>query len=477
VRHIHRLTLETVLNQLREATKSGRAPTAEWGSAGTRDHTVQFYESDAYLVQSLRRFFGPALRDGETAIVVASEPHRRELSRILTTDGIDVEELTRSGRYVSHDAGTLLGAFMRDGMPDRERFASVIGDIVAPAFAAGTRVRIYGEMVSILWSRGRTDATLRLEELWTDLQERYPFALCCGYPMSNFSGRAMEMSFAEVCSHHSHVHPAESYSSAGNDDERLRSIACMQQRIASLEREARDAERMRNDFLVAVSHDLRTPLSVILGYAQMLRRRLGVRAGEDRRTNDGLQSIERRARMMASVVEELADATRRENGRAIVLHREMVDLSALVEEIAAEQDGASPLHRVVASVDKHAIVGYWDPVRLGRAIVNLIGNAVKYSPAGGEIHVTLRREGEGAVLSIRDTGIGIPADDLPNIFDRFYRGANALEKTAGTGIGLSATRQIIERHGGTIAVESTEGRGSTFVVRLPIAIPSISAQS
>lgn len=465
------------MNQLREAIKSSRAPSAEWESAGARDHTVQFYESDAYLVQSLRHFFGPALRNGGTAVVVATEVHRRELSRVLEADGIDVEALTVAGRYVAHDAATLLGAVMRDGMPDSGLFTPVIGDIVARAAAAGTPVRVYGEMVSILWARGRVAATLRMEELWNDLQHRYPFALCCGFPMNTFAGRAMETGFAQVCSHHSRVHPAESYSSAGNEDDRLRAIARMQQRIVSLEREARDAERMRNDFLVAVSHDLRTPLSVILGYAQMLRRRLGSRSGDDVRTSEGLQSIERRARMMASVVEELADATRRENGRAMVLHREMVDLATLVEEIAAEQDQAAPRHHVVASVDDHAIVGYWDPVRLTRAIVNLIGNAIKYSPDGGEIRIGLRREGEGAVLSIQDSGIGIPADDLSHIFDRFYRGANALSTTAGTGIGLSATRQIIERHGGTIAVESAEGRGSTFVVRLPVTIEPISAES
>jgi signal transduction histidine kinase len=397
-------------------------------------------------------------------VVVATGPHLRGLNALLTSGGLDVEALTASGRYQTLDAASLLTSFMRDGMPDAGLFDTVIGDLVAGAIAGGGPVRIFGEMVAILWARGQQEAALRLEELWNGLQAHYRFTLCCGYPVHSFADRGMEASFDRVCDHHSRVLPAESYSRAASEDERLRAVARLQQRTAALEREAHEALRMRNEFLVAASHDLRTPISVILGYAQMLRRRL---SGDDTRTNEGLQSIERRARLMASVVDEMADATRLESGGAIALQREMIDLAALAEETAREQQHTAR-HRLTMQIENRPLIGFWDPVRLRRVVANLIGNAVKYSPDGGEITIRLRREGNAAVLSVRDAGMGIPRDDLPHIFSRFVRGTNALEITAGTGIGLATARQIVERHGGSISVESVEGSGSVFTIRLPL---------
>jgi signal transduction histidine kinase len=114
----------------------------------------------------------------------------------------------------------------------------------------------------------------------------------------------------------------------------------------------------------------------------------------------------------------------------------------------------------------------WDQARLERVVGNLISNAVKYSPDGGEVILSLGREdsasGASAVLSVRDEGIGIPPEDLSRVFDRFYRGTNVVGHIAGTGIGLAGARQLVEQHGGSMAVESTPGAGSTFVVRLPL---------
>jgi signal transduction histidine kinase len=129
----------------------------------------------------------------------------------------------------------------------------------------------------------------------------------------------------------------------------------------------------------------------------------------------------------------------------------------------------APRHRILLEIEEALLAGFWDQARLSRVLVNLIGNAIKYSPDGGEIVVRLARDGNAALLSVEDTGMGIPGDDLPHIFDRFYRGANVMTATAGTGIGLSTARRIVERHGGTITATSIEGSGSTFVVRLPLA--------
>jgi signal transduction histidine kinase len=113
------------------------------------------------------------------------------------------------------------------------------------------------------------------------------------------------------------------------------------------------------------------------------------------------------------------------------------------------------------------VIGDWDGPRLRRVLDNLLSNAIKYSPAGGEVVVTLAADGDSAVLRVRDQGLGIPAEDLPHIFERFRRARNAAE-IVGTGLGLSGARQLVEQHGGTIQVESQEGAGSTFTVRLPL---------
>ena len=118
--------------------------------------------------------------------------------------------------------------------------------------------------------------------------------------------------------------------------------------------------------------------------------------------------------------------------------------------------------------------GPWDPVRVARVLANLVGNAIKYSPGGGEVRVSVVREpgpgGDWAVVSVSDHGLGIPEADLPHIFERFQRASNVAGRIAGTGIGLAISRRIVERHGGTIDVRSEEGVGTTFTVKLPTVV-------
>lgn len=242
---------------------------------------------------------------------------------------------------------------------------------------------------------------------------------------------------------------------------------------ARLYREAQEAIRMRDDFLIAASHDLRTPLTVIGGQAQVVRRRLRRMQDADERVVEGLESIERRTRMMAIVLDELVDATRLQAGQEIELSRERVDLAALARESVADMRQSTDRHTITVAITDAEMVGWWDHVRLSRVLGNLLSNAIKYSPEGGEIVVTLTREegenGDWAVLAVRDRGLGVPPDDLPHIFDRFYRATNVMEKTAGTGIGLATARYIVQRHGGTISATTGEDEGATFVVRLPLS--------
>src|SRR5205823_3280944 len=150
------------------------------------------------------------------------------------------------------------------------------------------------------------------------------------------------------------------------------------------------------------------------------------------------------------------------------LNKRPTDLVAVVKEVVAEQQLTTQRHRLIVESELPELTGSWDASRLIRAVTNLLTNAIRYSPHGGEIVVTISRDegehGADAVLTVSDQGLGIPEADLPHIFERFYRGANVAAQVSGTGVGLAGVRQIVEQHGGSIGVQSVEGEGATFVV-------------
>jgi len=228
--------------------------------------------------------------------------------------------------------------------------------------------------------------------------------------------------------------------------------------------------------LSTVSHDLRTPITSIKGRAQVLLRRAQRGGGfAPEAVTDALRAIDGVADRMNTLVDELVDIGRLQSGRPLELNRRPLDLVALLREAIAEAQRATSKHALRLETDLAELTGVWDGPRLARVLDNLLSNAVRYSPEGGEIAVTLAREvadprngGDAARLAVADRGVGIPAADLPHIFERFRRGRNVTGRIAGTGIGLAGAKQIVEQHGGTIAIESQEGAGTTVTVRLPL---------
>jgi PAS domain S-box-containing protein len=227
----------------------------------------------------------------------------------------------------------------------------------------------------------------------------------------------------------------------------------------------RELDRLKDEFIGLVSHELRTPLASILGYAEMLRDD-GVRGpGADHCA----EVIERNAQRLLRLVGDLQLLSQIQSGKLAMEFRsaDLADLAACaVEELRPEAQrkhiqlalSATPIPRLTI-----------DPTRIAQLLGNLLSNAVKFTPDGGRVEVTLGREGEQVVLAVADTGIGIPAADRERIFERFYRTAIATRQAIqGTGLGLTITRAIVAAHHGTIAVDSEEGRGSTFTVRLPL---------
>lgn len=234
---------------------------------------------------------------------------------------------------------------------------------------------------------------------------------------------------------------------------------------AALLKAREEAIRLKDDFLSAAAHDLKTPLTALLVQAQLLEIK-AKRRPDAPADLEGIRRIIDGIRRLNSLVLELLDAAQVEHGR-LLGQREKTDLVAIVKDVCARH--ASRRHSYVIETQE-PVVGEYDRTRVTQLVENLIENAVKYSPDGGEVRVKVWREAGEARLSITDQGIGIPGDELTHIFDRFHRGANVDDRRfAGMGLGLYIARGTVEQHGGRIWATSTPGQGSTFHVALPLA--------
>lgn len=233
---------------------------------------------------------------------------------------------------------------------------------------------------------------------------------------------------------------------------------------ARLLHEANEAIRMRDDFLAMASHDMRTPLAVVLANLQLARRRLvGHPANSDALQN--LDAAERTAHKLTGLVGELMDISILRSGQRLPLSREAVDLGTLVEGTADEYRRLSAEYEIETRLEG-GVVGDWDPSRIERVLRNLLDNALKYSPNGGRVEVVVRSENGWAVTEVTDHGVGIPEDEVPLVFEKFHRGSNTRD-LRGTGLGLAGSRAVVQQLGGTIEVRSRLGEGSTFALRLP----------
>jgi signal transduction histidine kinase len=227
---------------------------------------------------------------------------------------------------------------------------------------------------------------------------------------------------------------------------------------------AEEANRAKDDFLAMVSHELRTPLNAMLGWVSLLN---SGKLDEGAQTR-ALTIIERNARAQAQLIDDLLDIARVVSGN-LRLDLHPVDLAQVVEKAldamypAAEAKSIA----VTADLDRPLEMAAGDPDRLHQVVANLLSNAVKFTPGGGAIAVSLKRDGEEARITVRDSGDGISAAFLPYVFERFRQGGKS--PTGGLGLGLAIARHIVERHGGTIRVDSPgEGQGATFTVSLPL---------
>jgi two-component system, OmpR family, sensor histidine kinase CiaH len=225
-------------------------------------------------------------------------------------------------------------------------------------------------------------------------------------------------------------------------------------------RPVRVAFNRQHAFVSDASHELRTPLAVIRANAEFLQ--------QEQPENVEARDIVSETDRLSSLVDALLAVARDDDRGAKALHMQ-VDLAEVVEATVAAFQTVTTDHELElthATPDELMVMG--DREQLRQVLVILLDNAVRYTPAGGRIHVQARADGKEAVLTVHDTGIGIPEEALPQVFERFYRADDARNRqSGGVGLGLAIARELVTRHSGRISVTSTEGAGSTFTVRLP----------
>jgi signal transduction histidine kinase len=245
-------------------------------------------------------------------------------------------------------------------------------------------------------------------------------------------------------------------------EERLRRLA---RENEQLYRQAQEANRLKDEFLATLSHELRTPLNALLGWIHLLR------SGQltDAKRERALAAIERSAHLQAQLTSDLLDVSGVITGK-LRLQLEPTEVAPIIEDVMESTAPAAASKGVACreTVQVHEPL-MLDPARIQQIVTNLVTNAIKFTPKGGVVDVSVQHQGDELVIRVRDTGIGIPEQFLPHVFERFRQAdAAATRPVGGLGLGLSIVKELAERHGGTVEAESAgPNLGATFTVRLP----------
>lgn len=257
------------------------------------------------------------------------------------------------------------------------------------------------------------------------------------------------------------------------DDAQNAQSAASDRRDLEAEREKRiEAERIgriKDEFLANLSHEIRTPLNAILGWSQLLKP--GVTS--DQEMAEGLEVIQRNVRTQVHLIDDLLDMSRIVSGK-LRLDVQRIELPGIIRAAVEVMQLAADAKDVRLEVILDPIAGpiTGDPNRMQQVVWNLLANAIKFTPAGGKVQVTLERTDSHVELSVSDSGLGISPEFLPFVFDKFSQAQSPTDhRKSGLGLGLAITRHLVEMHGGSIHAKSAgEGRGATFIVSLPISV-------
>ena len=448
-----------------------------------RDHFVQLYDSDSYLTETVCDFIGTGLHNGEEAVVIATRAHRESLERALSRSGLDLTAARVEGQYLTLDAASTLSRFMVNGDIDFALLDKTIANSDALRTIEGRRLRIYGEMVALLWKDGNVSAAIRLEDYWNSLLDIQPVKLMCGYPMECFSRESDTESFNDVCDIHSSALPTESFTRIDSPREQLLAVARLQQRISADETERtgmkleqmklEDAlerlkvlDRLRNDFVAMVVHDIRTPNAVIGAFLEILRKDWDTLDGE--RIDELLGRAIANTTHVTRLVDDILTASRIESGDFTYDTRPF-DIAELIYRAVGTARASNNSMRFEVSVPDRLPRALGDEARQLQILTNLLSNAAKFSARTSCVKITARRESNYLAIDVQDEGLGISKADQARLFVRFSRIESRLNpKIKGTGLGLYITKALVEGQGGSISVQSEPGIGSTFSYTVPV---------
>jgi len=419
---------------------------------------------------SLRDFVGPippidTVESSETDPVWSAVYEHM----LLNSSNYLIQVSDRSGRTVWRTENLTV-----DSLPTYKQFfergATVIDSrIYSYYMMRGTRYRMVlyqGDVaeVTAAYPADEVDATLR--KLFGYLLYALPstlfISLFAGYILARRSLRPVDVitrSARQITARNL----AQRLPMPPTNDEIARLTETLNEMIARLETSFAQIRQFTSD----ASHELKTPLAILMGELEIAMRK-PLSTEEYRATlTSCLEEVER----LTSVVQGLLDLSRADTGQFHIDLRP-VNLSSMLNDIADDVlILADQQHVDVESSVASGVIVAGDKVRLHQALLNVMENAVKYTPEKGNVWITLSSSGADAVVTVRDTGIGIPADELPFIYDRFYRVDKARSRgTQGAGLGLSIVKWIIDAHKGTIGVSSQEGSGTTFIIRLPLHV-------
>jgi PAS domain S-box-containing protein len=254
-------------------------------------------------------------------------------------------------------------------------------------------------------------------------------------------------------------------------EEQREQLRASEQRLAREREERAQMEavmRLREEFLTITAHELRTPITSMLGYAELLQRRSEQSDLHAERLLQPVRVVIEQAQRLDRLTASLLDFTRLEHGQ-LVLNRQTIDLRSVVARVIEQLHMLMDHHTLSVTYPSEPLVIEGDQLRLEQIMYNVLQNAIKYSPTGGNITIKVRHEQEQAVVTITDQGVGIAAHDLPHVFDRFYRAESTIQQhMSGIGLGLYIVKELVALHYGTINVHSVTGVGSTFTIAFPL---------
>jgi signal transduction histidine kinase len=460
------------VEHLRQVNSSSE-PLLPWRQPDRGSHAVQFFTDDALLIDELCAFIGGALLSGSAAIVIATKAHRESLSQRLEARGLDIARVVEQGHYIPLDAAQTLASFMRNGWPDERLFTETMARILEPASRIGLgKISAFGEMVALLWADGKSEAAVRVEQLWNNLPQKYALNLRCAYPMQGF-GRG-DSSFLKICGEHTHIITDENSVLVAGEE--LRKVADLQQEVQALA-----AELAQGKLVEANLRQTKSELESTVGQRTSVLRQLSARLLK-------LQDVERR-RIARELHDSLGqylvglklnmDMVRRSPTRedlwvevdqlmnqcigevrtlSYLLHPPTMDAAGFVSAARWFVEGFSQRSGVKVTLDAPDNLGRLpDPIELAlfRVLQEALTNVHRHSGAS-EAYVVILQDSNRVVLEVKDNGRGMPIDILQQ-FD---------ETGAGTGVGLGGIRERARELGGKLTLEATS-KGTLLKIAVP----------